>query len=63
MADESPVKKAILEVLKEGPMTKDELAQKVAEKVKTQARAVKAVISRLVKKGELKEEGGKISLA
>jgi len=60
----SPVKDAIFEVLKaKGPMTKDQLAEEVAKKVGTQPRVVKAVITKLVKKGELKEEGGKIKVA
>ena len=63
MAKKSPVKEAIFEVLREkGPMTKDELAQEVASKVGTQPRVVKAVITKLVKKGELVEREGKIAL-
>jgi len=59
----APVKEAIFEVLREkGPMTKDELARVVAEKVGTQPRVVKAVITKLVKKGELVEKDGKIAL-
>ena len=60
----SPVKEKILEVLrKKGAMTKDELAEVVANELGKQARVVKAVISKMVKRGELKEEGGKIKLA
>ena len=60
----SPVKEKILEVLKEkGEMTKEELAKVVAEALGKQGREVKAVITKMVKSGELKEEGGKIKLA
>ena len=60
----SPVKEKILEVLKEkGEMTKDELAKAVAEALGKQDRVIKAVITKMVKNGELKEEGGKIKLA
>ena len=55
------VKQTILEILekKEG-LTKDELASEVASKVGTSERVVKAVITKMINKGELKEKGGKI---
>ena len=63
-AKSSPVKEKILEVLKKkGEMTKDELAKVVAKELGKQERIVKAVISKMIKRGELKEVGGKVKLA
>ncbi len=63
MAKKSPVKETILQVLQEkGCMTKDELAEEVANRVGTMPRVVKAVITKMVKRGELVEKDGKICL-
>ena len=70
MAEKGAVKKAIEEILKkEGCMDKEELAEKVAEKLgidpekdKTKFRAIKAVITKLVRKNKLKKKGNEVCL-
>ena len=64
MATKSPtVKEKVLEVLKKrGPMSVDELAEVVAKELGKQPRVVKAVIRKMINRGELVEEGGKVKL-
>jgi|GEM_PF-1953883 len=60
----SSVKEKVLEVLKKkGAMTKDALAEEVAKELGKQPRVVKAVISKMISRGELVEEGGKVKAA
>jgi len=52
------LKPKILEVLKEGPKTADE----IAEAVGVERRIVKGLLTKMVKRGELVEEEGKYKL-
>ncbi|MHA1615769.1 MAG: hypothetical protein ACTSX9_00420 [Candidatus Njordarchaeales archaeon] len=52
------IKPKIIEALKEGPKSLDEIVNYVG----AEARIVKGVLTKMVKKGEIAEEGGKYKL-